>query len=537
VIIQDRYLSNLKLHSADGAAFNHRTWEHHPLCLPNTRVDLLQQIITWSENPNAACIFWLNGMAGTGKSTIARTIACTCANQKRLGASFFFSRGRGDLSNATKFFTTLAAQLAHTLPALKPYICRAIAENPDISQRVLREQWKHLIFQPLSNLKALQSQLLIFVIDALDECDNENDTQLILRLLAESKTLKTVRLRIFVTSRPETPIRCGFRDIPEAHQDFVLHTIPQHIIEHDISIFLHQELEKIRKENDLSGGWPDENRIELLCQKSGGLFIYASTACRFIQDDPEECLSLLLEDGHQELDDMYTEIMSRSIIDRKSSKKTKSYEKIAQKRLNDLRRIVGSVVIFFDSLPATMLARLLDMPVDTVFQRLHHLHSVLDVPESPKAPILLLHPSFRDFLLDPQRCADPRFWIDEKKAHNDLFVDCVELMSKHLKRDMCNLQLPGALTSEVEKGVIEVCLPLDVQYACRFWIYHFQRGNIEICGYSQVHTFLQTHFLHWLEALSLTGNISDGVLGMRALESMLTVSEFIASCSTSQRLI
>jgi len=128
-------------------------------------------------------------MAGTGKSTISRTVARTCADQKRLGASFFFSRGRGDLSHAGKLMTSLAAQLANTIPTLKYYVYRAIVENPDITQRGIDEQWKYLIYQPLANLKevSLQSELFVLVIDALDECEGDNDTRLILRLLADAK--------------------------------------------------------------------------------------------------------------------------------------------------------------------------------------------------------------------------------------------------------------------------------------------------------------------------------------------------------------
>ncbi|KAF8539152.1 hypothetical protein BDD12DRAFT_805575 [Trichophaea hybrida] len=161
-----------KLPYAKGAAFNSGLWEHKARCLRGTRVNLLQEIRTWSEIASDAGIYWLNGLAGTGKSTIARTVARDCHDQKRLGASFFFSRGQGDLGHAAKFFTSLATQLANTIYALKPYVCSAIAENPDISERGIAEQWKYLIFQPLSNVKdvSLQSRQFILVIDALDEC-------------------------------------------------------------------------------------------------------------------------------------------------------------------------------------------------------------------------------------------------------------------------------------------------------------------------------------------------------------------------------
>jgi hypothetical protein len=475
-------------------------------------------------------------MAGTGKSTISRTVARTCADQKRLGASFFFSRGRGDLSHAGKLMTSLAAQLANTIPPLKYYVYRAIVENPDITQRGIDEQWKYLIYQPLANLKevSLQSELFVLVIDALDECEGDNDTRLILRLLADAKTLDTIRLRVFITSRPETPIRFGFCAIPEAaHQDFVLHDISQSIVQNDISVFFKHELENIRTANSISEGWPSDSQIDLLCQRANGLFIYASTACRFIQDpswSPDEGLSFILEDDYRELDDMYTGILERS------NAHGDRYRRYREKLHGQPRQIIGSIVILFDPLPAARLAELLDIEMGTVRARLRCLHSVLDVPNSEQSPIRLLHPSFRDFLLDHQRCKDPEFWIDEPKAHNHLFVSCLQLMSQHLKTDMCNLQLPGTLVRNIGNGVVEKCVPLDVQYACRYWVYHLQRSNIELentelgnrelHSNDHVHKFLQTHFLHWLEALSLRGKISEGILALEILES-ITVSSNI----------
>ncbi|KAF8540104.1 vegetative incompatibility protein HET-E-1 [Trichophaea hybrida] len=518
---QDQHLS--KLLCANGAAFNSRLWEHKAGCLNGTRVDLLQQIMTWSESSSGAGIYWLNGMAGTGKSTIARTVARHCHDQKRLGASFFFSRGQGDLGHAAKFFTSLATQLANTLSALKPYVCRAIAENPDISERGLAEQWKHLIFQPLSNVTdvSLQSRQYILLIDALDECDGEKDIGLILQLLAEAKTLNTVRLKVFVTSRPETPIRHGFDTIPEVHQDFILHHIPQHIIQSDISIFLRHELEDIRRAKVLSEEWPGERIIKLLCERARGIFIYASTACRFIGDPdwhPDESLAIILKDDYVgqtptgELDDMYNKILMHAITSGARDK---------EKLSSQFRQIVGSIVTLLDTLPATILDRLLLLREGTVHARLRCLHSILDIPQSQGSPIRLLHPSFRDFLLDEQRCKDPQFYIDQREAHTHLFMSCLEIMSKHLKRDMCNFHLPGTLTSNVEDGEIEKCIPLDVQYACRHWVYHFQQSNLQLYDNNRVHIFLQKHFLHWLEALSLIGKLYEGVLALKIIESIL----------------
>ena len=88
---QDRQLARLPC--VVGAAFNSYHRQHEPQCICGTRVDLLRQVEEWSVN-HEKCLFWLNGMAGTGKSTIARTVARTFHDQGRLGASYFFSRAQ-----------------------------------------------------------------------------------------------------------------------------------------------------------------------------------------------------------------------------------------------------------------------------------------------------------------------------------------------------------------------------------------------------------------------------------------------------------
>ena len=114
-----------------------------------------------------------------------------------------------------------------------------------------------------------------------DECEDEQDARLILRLFSQARDLNAqgVRMRIFITSRPETPIRLGFRNdiLASDHQDFILHHISQPTIEHGITVFLHHELEKIWRDREgsscTSQGGPGATKIELLCKKACGLFM------------------------------------------------------------------------------------------------------------------------------------------------------------------------------------------------------------------------------------------------------------------------
>jgi len=119
-------------------------------------------------------------MAGTGKSTIARTMADHFASENRLVASFFFSKGRGDRGHARHFFSTIAVQMARASPLIRTYICEAIDGQPGIAQQAMIEQWNKLILQPLRKIKYHQplSRPMVFVIDALDECSNQEDIRL-----------------------------------------------------------------------------------------------------------------------------------------------------------------------------------------------------------------------------------------------------------------------------------------------------------------------------------------------------------------------
>jgi hypothetical protein len=121
---------------ADEASFNAYDRQDKPACLLNTRVDLLQEIYNWinrKDRQDKRCIFWLSSLARTGKSTISRTVARRCSEQKRLGASFFFSRGGGDVSYAGKLFTSLAVQLADAVPSLQTHICDVLREQSNIA--------------------------------------------------------------------------------------------------------------------------------------------------------------------------------------------------------------------------------------------------------------------------------------------------------------------------------------------------------------------------------------------------------------------
>jgi len=246
-------------------------------------------------------------MAGTGKSTISRTIAQSFAEKGDLGASFFFKRGERDRGNAARLFSTIAADLVTRVPTLAAHIQAAIGADPTVTGKALKEQFEKLILQPLANLEAVPDKRIILVIDALDECERDDDIRAILYLLSRAKTLTSVRLRAFLTSRPELPIRLGFHAIEGKYQEMVLHEMPKPVVERDITIFLKDKLTQIRTEynpllhgdRQLALNWPDSGAVQDLVQMAVPLFIFAATICRFIGDqawsDPAGQLAKVLQ--------------------------------------------------------------------------------------------------------------------------------------------------------------------------------------------------------------------------------------------------
>jgi hypothetical protein len=140
-------------------------------------------------------------------------------------------------------------------------------------------------------------------------------------------------------------------------------------------------------------------------------------------------------------------------------------------------------------------------------QALNDFHAILDIPKDRTCSLHLHHPSFRDFLLNKERCSNLNFQVDKKQAHQTLAESCIRLMSNTLKRDICQQKAPGTLAADVESSQRERCLPLEVKYACLYWVKHLQNSGAQVCNEGEVYEFLRVHLLHWLEALGWIGNI------------------------------
>jgi hypothetical protein len=520
-----------KLITATGATYDSATEGALARCLPATRTELLELISRWAADLTAESVFWLCGKAGTGKSTIARTVAQQLDEEGLLGASFFFKRGWADRSHAKLLFPTIARQLAD----LFHEVGHAIASNLDhdslICDKYLGLQFDKLLLQPLQDASQLVAPPagVVVVIDALDECDQGEDIRTILKLLSKIEASTSIRLRIFVTSRPELPVELGFKDLSKGlHHDVRLEEVQKTTIERDIRIFCEEQFKEMKQnsvhhDDELPSEWPGDHNIGALVNQAVPLFIFAFTACRYISTNPRRNLAVLLQQTGDRtsfgIKRTYLPILNQVVaIEDHDQRKY---------RILDFKSIVGSIVVLFDPLSASALASILQVQVGEIGRALRPLHSVLNVPRGADGrmdatmPITLFHLSFRDFLVDKELESENEFHIEVNKTHGSLGLHCIRLLeSGSLKEDICGLVDPGTRRADVAKSRVRASLPHAVTYACCYWVQHVVASGERISDDCAVHQFLKKHLLHWIEALSWLGKASDVIHSLRALQSV-----------------
>ena len=174
-------------------------------CLDGTRTEILNEIVDWISNTDAATprIFWLHGQAGRGKSAIAHTIALQAKNLGILGSCFCFSRVRQHERLQMKLFPTIARGLADRDLRLRPLLAEVIASDHSLRDTEdIAEQWQKFILEPLSQVQDSSVGNVVIVIDALDESGAENSRVTVLSVLSTQTAKLPDNVRILLTSRP-----------------------------------------------------------------------------------------------------------------------------------------------------------------------------------------------------------------------------------------------------------------------------------------------------------------------------------------------
>ncbi|KAH7098905.1 hypothetical protein BKA62DRAFT_711251 [Auriculariales sp. MPI-PUGE-AT-0066] len=415
-------------------------------CTIGTRVGILSAIHAWAESDGGPIVYWLAGLAGTGMTTIARSICnlLVAADVKVL--SFFISRNASERN-------TLGA-LAQASPVAMMKISTAVKQQPPISFLPIADQTKALLVDPLTavwSFPATAPQRMVIVIDALDECEDfarlGGDDLLATLIPVLSRPGRDVKL--FLTSRYEQNIRSTldrvFSATKNERETFLLHEVDEASVSADIRTFIDRGFADMRLLNPaIPSAWPPEEDINELVYLSGKLFVYASTVLNWIGDrrgSPTRRLTRVLhaarlsrpvddheQSPHRELDTLYLVILENAV----------SEEDPDAEENSRLRQLLFLVTCAGHNFTSQILASILMLEQYELVQMLELLSAVLQLPTNQprdlhddddswhaesnidiptEMHVRAFHKSFPDFLLDPRRCSDRRFLISRATAN------------------------------------------------------------------------------------------------------------------------
>ena len=495
-------------HRARGAEYCHGDRSG---CLKGTRSTVLNEVEHWAKDPEAPPVFWLNGLAGIGKSAIAQTIAERMFTHGLLGASFFCSRGVEDRSDLKLIFPTLAYQLAQKYPGFRSSLIPLLQSNPDIIHESLLEQMQKFLVNPLQSMDIST----VIVIDALDECRDENPESAILLVVGQLIPL-IPGVKFFITSRPELHITAGFRGpvLKNSTNIFNLHDVEPYTIDNDIRCFFKHELPKLPR---CPQDWPTDAHLDFLCQRAAGFFVYAVATVNFLKRRfklPSDQLDIIMKSPgstacegqtslktYDSLDSLYMSIFHAAFPKNETDADDEAMICI----------VLSAVVLTTNPLSPSAIATLVDCDCGVVMVILESIQSLLVLHDDSDHPVQPFHKSFPDFITDPTRCVDTWFYISPDH-HLQLALKCLELMDKSLKRNMCSIP-DYALNSDVEdlSEMIERSgIHGALEYACRSWYKHLSgTTHLTTDVVSALSCFLEGKFTFWLEVLSVLGAVGE----------------------------
>ncbi|KAK7452786.1 hypothetical protein VKT23_012189 [Stygiomarasmius scandens] len=415
--------------------------ENASKCFPNTRDDIMKLITAWVRDRQQSPICWVYGPAGSGKSTIAYTMAEQFRNAT---ATFFFTRDSAERTVNKNFFPTVAFQLATLFPHFGRALQIILSHNPSFVDQKLQAQLENLILSPFSSpsLAQLTSPVLV-IVDGLDECQPEDCRALIRVFVRNLDSLSSTAIRILLFSRRESFIleelqgQCYHLDLWRFPADNSIY----HFYRHSFSEIRRK---KSRLMQNVKQPWPSDDELQQLVQKTGGLFIYASTLVKFVEDDkglPEQRLQKVLSQ-YSGLDGLYHQILGQAVASR------------SQKEKAMIRNVIGTMLVLQHPVSLRTLLQFLDYEENGEIRLwLDDCISFLMIPDSQETPIQFYHASLPEFLMEEKR--SQQYYINPGAYHIFAVENCLLAIERRFKDNIT--KAAG-------------------HYACNHWYHHMMEA-------------------------------------------------------------
>ncbi|CAE6508980.1 unnamed protein product [Rhizoctonia solani] len=480
-------------------------------CTKGTRIDLLSQMFSWVGSSNPGSVYWMSGMAGTGKTTIAYSLCEELDAAHKLAASFFCSRLLPECRDVNLIIPSIAYQLARFSHPFRFVLSRVLEKDPDVHTRLPHLQFDSLISKPLLEVKDTLPDTLVVVIDALDECENKEATSRILDVVITKSS--NLPIKFIMSSRPEPEIRDEMdKQNNQASSRVVLHELDKDTVQADIEIYLRSALAQIQ---------PTEHEVATLVERAGILFIYAATTVRYISYDrfrrnPRARLANVLrssstsENKNKEIDQLYTVILRAAFDD----------PSLDDSERDDMRHVLHSIICAQEPLTVNALSNLLRVyDLDRVHAALRPLWSVLHISGTNEL-VTTLHASFLDYILDPSR--SKQYYCDFKTQSQTLVQGCFELFKDMRPQfNICNLgssYIPDDQVEGLEERINDA-ISTELFYASRYWAVHLHSAIGCPDLISQLEEFLSARLLLWMEVMNLKKCVGAMPQAIRLVET------------------
>ncbi|CCO35802.1 Vegetative incompatibility protein HET-E-1 [Rhizoctonia solani AG-1 IB] len=486
-------------------------------CTKHTRTKVLSDLVSWVYDKNAPAVYWMNGMAGTGKTTIAYSFCEWLEQHDLLAGSFFCTRTSASCKDVARIIPTVVYQLARYSASFQNVLYDILSADPDVGSKSIPNQIESLLKESvqktLSKPNGTMLDHLVIVIDALDECDDQNGVTILLDKLFE--LMPQLPLKVFMTSRPEPGIGSKMSAHPGLRQVIRLHDIETSMVRADIELYLKEEL------GFMSPGLSAED-LEQLVQRSGVLFIYAATLVRYIKPQGQPINShkrlqslLNLSSGtgkqHAPIDRLYMAILV-AIFENSERE---------EDEIADIRAVLRTVLFAQEPISVPTIAKLAGIDDHTrVDDALSPLWSVLHLSES--GLVSTLHASFPDFIFDQKRSAD--YFCDVNEHGAELTKRCFGVMKDELRFNICDLPssfIPDEKVDDLQDR-IKKNISASLAYACNYWTTHASLVKMPGEVTVEVQEFFGRRLLFWMEVMSLRQRLLVGLDGLRRVKQWLT---------------
>ena len=518
---------------AGGASLNKQK-----ICLEGTREKLLEEITGWinSAEKDTPRIFWLHGPAGTGKSSIAHTIAHRFQQLEHLGSCFCFDRSRMAERRHEKVFSTIAQDLANRDTSLRRQLTIVVHSNAALKNTTdILQQWEELIVRPAKALADTIMGPIVIIVDALDESGDTASRRVLLRILGGAMAENRItdlppNIRILLTSRPLQDILAALDGRTHVQQKS-MDSIPSESTKHDILRYVSDELSQVDFER------PNQEVFTSLAGSSGQIFEWARLACAYIRGDNDAGIGL---EPHERFETIITHSKSDHVPLLDGMYKFTLETMFPGGRGPGLQRfksVMAQIIGTKEPLPIgglTSMRRhfpvkdLADVNIRTIVAPMA---ALLSGATDTSVPIRPLHASFADFLTDRDRSHE--FFIDVDPIHSPLAFASLGIMKEKLKFNICDLPSSYLPNSEVLdlKDRIKKCISVELAYCCQFWTDHVREALFNSALAADVQAFFNDKILlFWFEVLSLLKLMST------CAGSLSSVIQWIMVCRTTFRV-